>query len=107
LFIAAINRCAYLYRIYLVNLLATLGLRSRRCLEESGYDTNRGTSKPPTATMSDAGQLSDEEVNGQATPAGNADEGTPLNTVEDNGLEDDEDDLFGDGDGDAGEDAPA
>jgi hypothetical protein len=60
--------------------------------------------------MSDAGHdptLSDEEVNDQATPAENADEGTPLNTVEENGLEDDEDDLFGDGDGDAGEDAPA
>jgi RNA polymerase-associated protein LEO1 len=57
--------------------------------------------------MSDAGQLSDEEVNGQGTPAENADEGTPLNTVEDNGLGDDEDDLFGDGDVDAGEDAPA
>jgi RNA polymerase-associated protein LEO1 len=62
--------------------------------------------------MSDAGHdptLSDEEVNGQATPVENADEGTPLNTVEENGLEDDEDDLFGDGDGDgdAGEDAPA
>jgi hypothetical protein len=61
--------------------------------------------------MSDAGHdptLSDDEVNGQAAPAENADEGTPLNTVEENGLEDDEDDLFGDGDdGDAAEDAPA
>ncbi|RII05129.1 hypothetical protein CUC08_Gglean010777 [Alternaria sp. MG1] len=53
--------------------------------------------------MSDAGHdptLSDDEVNGQAAPAENADEGTPLNTVEENGLEDDEDDLFA-------EDAPA
>ena len=61
--------------------------------------------------MSDAGHdptLSDDEVNGQAAPAENADEGTPLNPVEENGLEDDEDDLFGDGDdGDAAEDAPA
>jgi len=58
--------------------------------------------------MSDAGHdptLSDDEANGQATPAGDADEGTPLNTVEENGLDDDDDDLFGDGD--AGDDAPA
>ncbi|RMZ69014.1 hypothetical protein GMOD_00002919 [Pyrenophora seminiperda CCB06] len=34
-----------------------------------------------------------------------ADEGTPLNTVEENGLDDDDDDLFGDGD--AADDAPA
>ncbi|KAI1543767.1 hypothetical protein PtrCC142_003940 [Pyrenophora tritici-repentis] len=56
--------------------------------------------------MSDAGldpALSDDDVNGQATTAGEADEGTPLNTVEENGLDDD--DLFGDGD--VADDAPA
>lgn len=63
--------------------------------------------------MSDAGQdptLSDNEANGHATAAENADGGSPLNTVEENGLEDDEDDLFGDGGDDAdgnGEDAQA
>ncbi|RAR08443.1 leo1-like protein [Stemphylium lycopersici] len=63
--------------------------------------------------MSDAGQdptLSDNEANGHATAAENADGGSPLNTVEGNGLEDDEDDLFGDGGDDAdgnGEDAQA
>jgi RNA polymerase-associated protein LEO1 len=61
--------------------------------------------------MSDAGldpTLSDDEETRQATPAenaGNAEEGSPLNTVEENGLDGDEDDLFGDG-GDE-DDAPA
>lgn len=55
--------------------------------------------------MSDAGHdptLSDDDANGHATPAENADGGSPLNTVEDHGLDDDDDDdLFGDGgDGD-------
>jgi len=63
---------------------------------------------PPAATMSDAGldpALSDDDVvNDQAIPAGDADEGTPLNTVEENVLDED-DDLFGDGD--VGDDAPA
>lgn len=58
--------------------------------------------------MSDAGldpALSDDDVvNDQAIPAGDADEGTPLNTVEENVLDED-DDLFGDGD--VGDDAPA
>jgi RNA polymerase-associated protein LEO1 len=65
--------------------------------------------------MSDAGNdptLSDDDVNGQAIAAENAEDGTPLNTVEDNGLDEDDDDLFGDqGDGapmeDVEEDAPA
>jgi RNA polymerase-associated protein LEO1 len=62
--------------------------------------------------MSDAGNdpaLSDDEVNGQATPAENAEDGTPLNTVEENGLDDDDDDddLFGERDDAPAEDAPA
>ena len=65
--------------------------------------------------MSDAGNdptLSDDDVNGQATAAENAEDGTPLNTVEDHGLDEDDDDLFGyQGDGapieDIEEDAPA
>jgi RNA polymerase-associated protein LEO1 len=60
--------------------------------------------------MSDAGNdptLSDEEVIGQATPAENAEDGTPLNTVEENGLDEEDDDLFGDGDDAPAEDAPA
>ncbi|KAF1943208.1 hypothetical protein EJ02DRAFT_502248 [Clathrospora elynae] len=55
--------------------------------------------------MSDTGldpALSDEDVHDQATPAENAEEGTPLDTVETNGLDEGDDDLFGDGD-----DAPA
>ncbi|KAF2856366.1 hypothetical protein T440DRAFT_495124 [Plenodomus tracheiphilus IPT5] len=51
--------------------------------------------------MSDAA-LSDEEVGGQITPAENGEHGTPRDTVEDDGLDDDVDDLFGDDD-----DAPA
>jgi RNA polymerase-associated protein LEO1 len=60
--------------------------------------------------MSDAGNdptLSDDEGNGQATPAEHAEGGTPLNTVEDTGLDGDDDDLFGDGDDAPAEDAPA
>jgi RNA polymerase-associated protein LEO1 len=60
--------------------------------------------------MSDAGNdptLSDEEVIGQGTPAENAEDGTPLNTVEENGLDEEDDDLFGDGDDAPTEDAPA
>ncbi|KAF1835480.1 hypothetical protein BDW02DRAFT_629529 [Decorospora gaudefroyi] len=60
--------------------------------------------------MSDAGldpTLSDEEVNGHVTPAENAEDGTPLKTVEENGLDEDEDDLFGDGDDAPADDAPA
>ncbi|USP74521.1 hypothetical protein yc1106_01795 [Curvularia clavata] len=50
--------------------------------------------------MSDAGHdptLSDDEASGHATPAENAEGGTPLNTVEEHGLDEDDDDLFGDG----------
>ncbi|EMD91401.1 hypothetical protein COCC4DRAFT_78978 [Bipolaris maydis ATCC 48331] len=50
--------------------------------------------------MSDAGHdptLSGDEANGHATPADDGEGGTPLNTVEENGLDDDDDDLFGDG----------
>lgn len=59
--------------------------------------------------MSDAGSdagkgLSDDEVVGAAAPVESENGGTPRDTVEENGL-DDEDDLFGDG-GDA-EDEPA
>lgn len=53
--------------------------------------------------MSDAGldpALSDEEVGDQASPVENGDQGTPRDTVEDDGLEEEVDDLFGD-DGDA------
>lgn len=57
--------------------------------------------------MSDAGSdiakgLSDDEVVGSIAPAESENGGTPLATVEENGLDDDEDDLFGDG-GDADE----
>lgn len=58
--------------------------------------------------MSDAGHdptLSDDDANGHATPAENAEGGSPLNTVEDHGLDDD-DDLFGDG-GDGDDDGNA
>lgn len=47
--------------------------------------------------------LSDNEVEELRTPAGNEGEGTPRDTVEDNSLDDEVDDLFGDDD----EDAPA
>lgn len=55
--------------------------------------------------MSDAG-LSDPDVNDVATP-GNEDAEAPRDTVEENGLgeEDDDDDLFGDGGDDAEEPA--
>lgn len=102
-----------LYRNYHVNSIRKSGTAVASLhLDFSKHGTDKKRkSKPPTATMSDAGHdptLSDDDVNGQAAPAENADEGTPLNTVEENGLEDDEDDLFGDGDdGDAAEDAPA
>lgn len=57
--------------------------------------------------MSDAGSdaakgLSDEEVGDTAAPVESENGGTPRDTVEENGLDDDEDDLFGDG-GDADE----
>jgi hypothetical protein len=63
-----------------------------------------------TATMSDAGSdaakgLSDDELGGPVAQAESDNGGTPRDTVEENGLEDDEDDLFGDG-GDA-EEEPA
>ncbi|KAJ4342434.1 Paf1 complex component [Didymella glomerata] len=59
--------------------------------------------------MSDAGSdvgkgLSDDEVGGATAPVESENGGTPRDTVEENGL-DDEDDLFGDG-GDAEEPAP-
>lgn len=62
----------------------------------------RNATQPPpfVATMSDAGHdptLSGDEANGHATPADDGEGGTPLNTVEENGLDDDDDDLFGDG----------
>jgi RNA polymerase-associated protein LEO1 len=63
--------------------------------------------------MSDAGNdptlSDDDEVNGQATPAENAEGSTPLNTVEEHGLDgdDNDDDLFGDGDDAPAEDVPA
>ena len=65
---------------------------------------------PFPAAMSDAGSdaakgLSDDEVGGAVVPAESENGGTPRDTVEENGLDDDEDDLFGDG-GDA-EDEPA
>jgi RNA polymerase-associated protein LEO1 len=48
--------------------------------------------------MSDAA-ISDDEVNDLATPAENEEAEAPRHTVEENGLDDeDEDDLFGDGD---------
>lgn len=50
--------------------------------------------------MSDAGldpTLSDDELEDLATPAENG-EGTPRDTVEDDGLDEDVDDLFGDDD---------
>jgi hypothetical protein len=56
--------------------------------------------------MSDAGSdaakgLSEDEVGGPVAPAESENGGTPRDTVEENGLDDDEDDLFGDGgDGD-------
>ncbi|KAF2632304.1 hypothetical protein BU25DRAFT_359166 [Macroventuria anomochaeta] len=57
--------------------------------------------------MSDAGSdaakgLSDDEVGGTVVPVESGSGETPRDTVEENGLDDDEDDLFGDG-GDADE----
>lgn len=57
--------------------------------------------------MSDASSdaakgFSDDEVGGRAVPAESETGGTPRDTVEENGLDDEEDDLFGDG-GDADE----
>ena len=52
--------------------------------------------------MSDAAldpTLTDDEVDDIATPAENEEVEAPRDTVEDNGLDEDEDDLFGDGDG--------
>lgn len=54
-----------------------------------------------TATMSDTAldpTISDDEVNDLATPGENEEVEAPRDTVEENGLDDDEDDLFGDGD---------
>lgn len=43
--------------------------------------------------------ISDEEVDELATPGANQEEEeAPRDTVEENGLDEDEDDLFGDGD---------
>ena len=56
--------------------------------------------------MSDAAldpTISDDEL---ATPADNEEPEAPRETVEENGLYEDEEDLFGDGDGDDAE-APA
>ena len=57
--------------------------------------------------MSDAAldrTITDDEVDDVATPAENEEVEAPVDTVEENGLEEDEDDLFGDG-GDAEEPA--
>ena len=54
-------------------------------------------------TGSDAAKgLSDDEVGAAVAPVESENGGTPRDTVEENGLDDDEDDLFGDG-GDADE----
>jgi hypothetical protein len=61
------------------------------------------------ATMSDAEQnatISDNEIDDLATPAEIEEVEAPRDTVEENGLDDDEDDLFGDG-GDDEEEQPA
>jgi hypothetical protein len=55
-------------------------------------------------TMSDAG-ISDNEVDDLATPAEVEEVEAPRDTVEENGLDEDEDDLFGDGGDDAEEPA--
>ena len=52
--------------------------------------------------MSDAGSdaakgLSDDEIGGPVAPAESESGETPRDTVEEIGLDDDEDDLFGDG----------
>jgi RNA polymerase-associated protein LEO1 len=50
--------------------------------------------------MSDAevdATISDNELEDLATPAANEGAGATVDTVEENGLDDDEDDLFGDG----------
>ena len=57
--------------------------------------------------MSDAAldpTITDDEVDEIATPAENDEVEAPVDTVEENGLGEDEDDLFGDG-GDAEEPA--
>jgi hypothetical protein len=54
--------------------------------------------------MSDAG-ISDNEVDDLATPAEVEEVEAPRDTVEENGLDEDEDDLFGDGGDDAEEPA--
>jgi hypothetical protein len=62
----------------------------------------------PPAAMSDAGHdaaISDNEVDDVATPAANEEVEAPRDTVEEDGLDDDEDDLFGDGGDDAEEPA--
>lgn len=41
--------------------------------------------------------MTDDEANHVATPAENAETEAPVDTVEENGLDEDEDDLFGDG----------
>ncbi|KAF2706877.1 hypothetical protein K504DRAFT_459303 [Pleomassaria siparia CBS 279.74] len=47
----------------------------------------------------------DQEITAKVGPIDSEEEGTPRNTVEENGLDDvDDDDLFGDGDGDGTED---
>jgi RNA polymerase-associated protein LEO1 len=59
--------------------------------------------------MSDAEQnatISDNEIDDLATPAEIEEVEAPRDTVEENGLDDDEDDLFGDG-GDDEEEQPA
>jgi|TARA_R110002003_G_scaffold3201_2_gene24899 RNA polymerase-associated protein LEO1 len=51
--------------------------------------------------MSDAAldpTITDDEVDGVATPAADEEAEPARDTVEENGLEEDEDDLFGDGD---------
>jgi RNA polymerase-associated protein LEO1 len=54
--------------------------------------------------MSDAG-ISDNEVDDLAPPAEVEEVEAPRDTVEENGLDEDEDDLFGDGGDDADEPA--
>jgi RNA polymerase-associated protein LEO1 len=39
----------------------------------------------------------DEETTGHVGPIDSDEDGTPRNTVEENGLDEDDDDLFGDG----------
>jgi RNA polymerase-associated protein LEO1 len=49
--------------------------------------------------------VSDNEVDEVTTPAANEEAEAPRDTVEEDGLDDDEDDLFGDGGDDAEEPA--